>query len=170
VSPITLPTTRKERGLRGAHVLGLFLAFFGAVFVVNGAMIFSALSTHTGLVANEPYRKGLHYNERIAADERQSRRGWTEQLEVSRDGRVSLSLAEADGRMVQGLRIEGALGRPSTDKHDIRLALAEGAPGIYAAQIAPLAEGNWLVTLEAWGRGDSQEPVYRLRRRLWLKR
>jgi nitrogen fixation protein FixH len=168
VSPTTLPAARRERGLRGAHVLGLFLAFFGAVFIVNGAMIYSALSTHTGLVAKEPYRKGLHYNERIAADARQSRLGWTEKLDVGRDGRLSLSLAEAHGRAVQGLKIEGALGRPSTDRHDIRLALTEGQPGLYTAQMAPLAEGSWLLTLEAWG-ADSQEPVYRLRRRLWLE-
>ena len=59
-------------------MLGVFLGFFATVFVVNGAMIYSAVSTHSGLVANEPYRKGLHYNERIAADERQARLGWTE--------------------------------------------------------------------------------------------
>ena len=53
-------------------------------------MIYSALSTHTGLVANEPYRKGLHYNERIEADERQARLGWSDSIEIGRDGRVTL--------------------------------------------------------------------------------
>ena len=79
---------RKAHGLQGHHVLVVFLAFFAAVFVANGAMIYQALSTHTGLVANEPYRKGLHYNERIAADARQSAAGLGETLEVTRDGRV----------------------------------------------------------------------------------
>jgi nitrogen fixation protein FixH len=150
-------------------VLGVFLAFFAAVFAANGAMIYSALSTHTGLVANEPYRKGLHYNERIAADARQGRLKWVEKLEVSLDGRVGLSLAEADGRAVRGLRIEGVLGRPSTDRHDIRLLLAAKAPGRYEAQAAPLAEGNWIIALEAFAGKDEAEPVYRVRRRLWLK-
>lgn len=169
MSPTTLPTARREQGLRGRHVLGLFLAFFATVFAANGAMIYSALSTHTGLVANEPYRKGLHYNERIAADARQSRLGWVQTLEVTPGGRVSLALAEADGRPVRGLRIEGVMGRPSTNRHDIQLALAEQAPGRYEAQTAPLAEGNWLVTLEAWAAGEPEEPIYRVRRRLWLK-
>ena len=40
-------------------MLWAFLAFFGTVFAVNGAMIYAAVSTYTGLVANEPYRKGL---------------------------------------------------------------------------------------------------------------
>ena len=68
---------RRQQGLQGRQVLACSLAFFAAVFIVNGAMIYSALSTHTGLVANEPYRKGLHYNERIAADERQAHLGWS---------------------------------------------------------------------------------------------
>ena len=124
-----LRTTRKPPGLNGRHVLGVFLTFFAAVFVANGAMIYSALSTHTGLVANEPYRKGLHYNERIAADARQGRLGWVEDVGLSIDGRVSLALAESDGRPVRGLRIEGVLGRPSTNRHDVRLALAEKGSG-----------------------------------------
>jgi nitrogen fixation protein FixH len=165
-----LRTIRKPRGLSGRHVLGVFLAFFAAVFVANGAMIYSALSTHTGLVANEPYRKGLHYNERIAADARQGRLGWVQNVELSIDGRISLALAEPDGRPVRSLRIEGVLGRPSTNRHDVRLGLAERAPGRYEAQAAPLAEGNWIVTLEAFTSANPEEPIYRARRRLWLKR
>jgi len=53
------------------------------------------------------------------------------------------------GRPVRGLRIEGVLGRPSTNRHDVRLVLAEQAPGRYEAQSAPLREGNWIITLEA---------------------
>ena len=46
-------------------------------------MIYQAMSTHTGLVANEPYRKGLHYNDRIDADARQARLGWVDTLDVT---------------------------------------------------------------------------------------
>jgi nitrogen fixation protein FixH len=69
MSGIVLPGAPRQQGLRGGHVLGAFLGFFATVFVVNGALIYSAISTYSGLVANEPYRKGLQYNERIAADE-----------------------------------------------------------------------------------------------------
>lgn len=168
MSPTTLPTVRRRQGLQGRQVLYLFLGFFAAVFAVNGAMIYSAVSTYSGLVANEPYRKGLHYNDRIAADERQARLGWTETIEVSRDGRVRLALAEADGRPVRGLQVAGVLGRPSTNRHDIALALVEDAPGQYEARTAELTEGNWLVQLDA-RLPAAAEPVYRTRRRLWLK-
>lgn len=169
MSPTVPPAARRVQGLRGSHVLGMFLAFFAAVFVVNGGMIYSALTTHTGLVANEPYRKGLHYNERIEADARQARLGWSDTIEIGRDGSVGVVLADAGGRPVSGLRVAAVLGRPSTNRLDVRLTLAEAAPGRYEAQTAPIAEGAWLVALEARADAKAEDPIYRARRRLWIK-
>jgi nitrogen fixation protein FixH len=169
MSPTILPTRRRQQGVGGRHVLMLVVGFFGAVFAVNGVMIYSAVSTYSGLVANEPYRKGLHYNERIAADERQARLGWSDSVEIGRDGRVALSVTHSDGRPVPGLKIEAVLGRPSTNRHDIKLALAESAPGRYEAQTAPLGEGSWLIAAEARVDARAEDPVYRTRRRVWLK-
>jgi nitrogen fixation protein FixH len=139
------------------------------VFAVNGVMIYSAISTYSGLVANEPYRKGLHYNDRIAADERQARLGWDDSVEIGRDGRVSVSITRGDGQPVAGLEIEVVLGRPSTNRHDIKLSLREMAPGRYEAQTAPIGEGNWLIAAEARVDARAEDPVYRTRRRVWLK-
>ena len=60
------------------------------------------------------------------------------------------------------------LGRPATNRYDVKLALTETAPGRYEAQTAAIAEGSWLITLEAGAR-RTREPIYRTRRRLWLK-
>lgn len=157
----------RNRTLCGSHVLAVVAAFFAAVFLVNGAMIYVALSTNSGVVGSEPYRTGLHYNERIAAEARQRRLGWTDSLSVGRDGGVVYTLAAPDGRPVAGLRTAGILGRPSTNRHDIALALREVAPGRYEAQIGPLAEGTWLIAIDAW-RTDGADPVYRTRKRVWL--
>lgn len=164
---VSIPSPRRE--ISGKHVLGAFLLFFATVIAVNGTMIYSAVSTHSGLVANEPYRKGLHYNERIAADERQSRLGWIETLVVARDGRISLTVTDAGGQGVRGLKIKGVVGRPSTNRHDVHLVFAEGTRGLYQAQSAPLADGNWIVTIDAFANGEADEPTYRMRRRIWLR-
>lgn len=169
MSPTVLPTRHRQRGLRGRHVLLAMLGFFAAVFAVNGVMIYSAVSTYSGLVANEPYRKGLAYNERIAADERQARLGWSDSVEIGRDGRVALTISSGDGRPVTGLAIAAVLGRPSTNRHDIKLALSESKPGRYEAQAAPLGEGSWLIAAEARVDARAEDPVYRTRRRLWLE-
>lgn len=164
----TILIPRRPQGVQGRHVLGAFIAFFATIFLVNGALIYEAISTHTGLVANEPYRKGLAYNERIGADERQARLDWTETLVVGRDGHVTLALAERDGRAVRGLKVEGVLGRPATNRFDLKFALAETAPGQYEAQAGTIAEGSWLIALEV-RQQTGAEPIYRSRRRLWLK-
>jgi nitrogen fixation protein FixH len=159
---------RRPRGVEARDVLAVLLAFFGAVFAVNGLLMYQALSTHTGLVANEPYRMGLAYNERIGAAARQAQLGWSERLDFGRDGHALFVLAERDGRPVRGLRVEGVLGRPASNAHDVKLAFVETAPGEYAAQTAQVPAGSWLIALEARAR-EGAEPIYRLRRRLWLK-
>ena len=69
-----------KTGLTGRHVLLAMLAFFGVIFAVNGAFLYFALGSHSGVVAVEPYRKGLAYNQAIAAAEAQERRGWRMEL------------------------------------------------------------------------------------------
>jgi nitrogen fixation protein FixH len=167
MNPTSL-VARRPRNVNGRDVLVVLLTFFGVIFAVNGALIYAAVSTHTGLVANEPYRKGLAYNERILADERQALLGWSERLEVGRDGHLRLALAERDSGPVRGLRVQGVLGRAATSRHDINLAFVETAPGQYEAQGPQLAAGSWLISLEA-RTVEGAQGTYRLRRRLWLR-
>ena len=155
--------------LKGWHVLAALIAFFGTVFAVNGYFAFSAISTYTGVVSAEPYRKGLAYNERIAASERQGALGWQEDVIVDRTGRVTVLIRDGDGNPVPYLRLAGTIGRPSTVRFDRRLALAERAPGRYEAEAGGLDAGAWLVGVEARRTAADPEPTYRARRRLWLK-
>jgi nitrogen fixation protein FixH len=158
---------RRRKGLDGRHVLAGLVAFFSAVFAVNGAMIYSAISTYSGVVSSEPYRKGLHYNDRIAADARQANLQWQDAIALQGEGRVLFRLTDADGSPVRGLDIEAVVGRPTTNRQDVKLILQPLADGSYAGQIAPLPPGIWLVTIEARLTG-SPDPVFRTRRRLWI--
>ncbi len=156
-------------GLKGRHVLMVFLGFFLVVFAVNGVFLYSAISTYTGIVSVEPYRKGLNYNDRIAADEAQKAQGWHEALEVTRSGQVTLRLTNRLGAPVEGLSVTGTFGRPSTAQHDVKLALTEVQPGTYAAHVSNPEAGAWIVALEARSVAASNEITYQLRKRLWLK-
>lgn len=155
--------------LKGRHVLMVFAGFFLVVFAVNGVFLYSAISTYTGIVSAEPYRKGLQYNQRIAADEAQTARGWQETLEVARDGQMTLRMTSRLGAPVEGLRVTGTFGRPSTAQHDVKLAFDEIQPGTYATRIAPPEAGAWIVSLEARGIAEPDEIAHQSRRRLWLK-
>jgi len=161
-------TASNERRLSGRHVLIAFVGFFGVIFAVNGYFLYSALATHTGVVSQEPYRKGLLYNDRIAADERQAELGWTHNLDAATDGRFTLSVTDKAGAPVAGLRIEATVGRPSTIEFDRQLTFRETIPGTYAASSDPLAAGTWVASIEAYNVA-SANPTYRGRNRLWLK-
>lgn len=159
----------EPRTIDGRHALALLIVFFGIVFSVNGYFLYSALSTHTGVVSVEPYRKGLAYNQRIAADEQQTALGWHDEITVSRDGVITIDIKGPDGHAISGLTITGTIGRPSTAAHDRPLALGGQPAGRYSATTTALSEGAWIITLEARKSLDDAEPVYRARRRLWLK-
>jgi nitrogen fixation protein FixH len=160
---------REEGTVKGYHVLFGVLSFFATVFAVNGYFLFAALSTHSGVVAQEPYRKGLEYNARIAADERQTELGWHDDVNVTGDGKVSVTVLDREARPLSGLDISGTIGRPSTVRYDRTFRLAEPERGRYAADVGALEPGNWIIAIEARS-GEETEPAYRARRRLWLKR
>lgn len=158
---------RRAGGLSGRHVLYGMIGFFGVIFVVNGYFLYAALATHSGVVAQEPYRKGLAYNARIAAEERQLELGWADEVTVDRTGRVALVLAQRQGEPVRDLLVQGTIGRPSTAREDrqLRFSVRDGG---YVAETGPLADGSWIVEIAA-RMSSAAEPVYRARRRVWLK-
>ena len=157
-------------GLTGRHVLVLLGGFFAIVFAVNAYFIRMALSTHTGVVANEPYRKGLKYNERIAAAKRQESLGWMDDVAFSSDGRrIVISLRDGAGMPVGGLALTATLGRPATARNDVAVTLGETLPGRYEAIVTLAGGGAYIATFEAQ---DPLSPgagvLYRGRKRLWL--
>jgi nitrogen fixation protein FixH len=158
--------------IQGWHVLTAMLLFFGVIFAVNGIFLTAALRTHTGIVSKQPYRIGLDYNKRIEAGERQKNLGWTEKLTLDPSANtLQLELMDQSGGPVSGLVISGFVGRPSTEQHDIEVSLVETTkPGIYSAKLDALPTGNWLIQLEAIRlHRTTQETVYRIRKRIWLK-
>lgn len=159
-----------ERVITGRMVLFGLIAFFGVVFAVNGTMLALALKTNTGMVANEPYRKGLKYNERIAAEERQQALGWKSEITVdAKAKRIVAVLTGPDGAPLTGLRANAKVGLAVTDREDSSATLSETAPGRYEAAVQIADAGNFIADLEVTDPYDSsQGVVYRARRRLWL--
>lgn len=161
-----------ERAITGRHVLIGMVAFFGVIMAVNAVFLYSALSTHTGVVANEPYRKGLTYNERIEADRQQNELGWQGDVVLEPSGEaIAISLLDRNGRPLTGLAMTARIGRPSTSDLDIRVDMKETAPGRYDAKLSKLEAGTWQIDVEArelQAKG-ADVAVWRARKRLWLK-
>ncbi len=157
--------------MNGRKVLLMLVAFFGVIFCVNGVFAYFAVSTFNGLVTEGSYRKGLQYDKQLAAEAAQQRLGWTTALDLSADGRkLRFSVMDSNGRPVSGRQVRVELGRPATDRFDRRVVLRESGPGTYASDVALPGAGNWIAQLAVIeGDGDSEEIVYRMKKRLWLR-
>ena len=168
-----MTTLAKDSGqtLTGRTVLFVIIGFFAVVFAVNGVFLFLALSTNSGIVTVEPYRKGLKYNERIAADERQLALGWKSDISIdAAAGTLAAVISDRDGKALTGLGVTAKVGRAATDREDINATLTETAPGRYEANLSLHDSGGYVANLEVSDpNAPSQGAVYRARRRLWLK-
>lgn len=156
------------KGIDGRHVLLALVALFGVMFLVNGIFVYLAIATFSGGDTTRPYQRGLNYNRTLEADRLQAKLGWriepAYEVEV---GRVVIKILNGDDGPVTGLRLNGKLGRPATDKEDRPLRFEEVSPGIYVADVdAP--SGIWVLSMVAREKGEGRAALYRLKRRLFV--
>ena len=157
--------------MTGGRTLAILVAFFGITFAVNGVMIYEALSTFGGLETADAYRRGLAYNERIAAAVAQDKLGWQSGLDYEPSLHVlRFSLRDAGGEPLSGLRVVTRLGRPATDRLDRKLDLEETKPGVYEAMTGDMEPGAWAAQVDvSRPAGANGAAIFQTRRRLWLK-
>lgn len=164
-------TFATAKPLTGRSVLIATLSFFAVILIANGIFLTLAISTNTGVVANEPYRKGLKYNERIDADQQQKSLEWTSDISIDENDRKLVALlSDREGKAVSGLSARAEVARAATNREDVETALNETAPGRYEAQLPIVNAGSFIVDLEISDPKIADHiVVYRARRRLWLK-
>ncbi|MCH9808521.1 MAG: FixH family protein [Alphaproteobacteria bacterium] len=154
--------------LKGWHVLAALLAFFGTMIAANGVFLYYAITTFTGVETSDAYRKGVAYNARLEESRQLGKLGWQGKFKVN-DGVIELVLVGEDGTPVRGVRIDGKVGRPATDRYDAQAKFSEIGDGIYRSDKLTLAPGNWIVTVEARDPvSKDASPRFRLKERLWL--
>ena len=158
------PDKRPDRRLGGPArflphpVPMMFIAGFLVVIAVNGALIFFAEDTFSGLETENAYQQGLDYNKTLAAEAAQERLGWRYQAMISdeADGRRTLQvqLTDREGRPLDGVKLEAFLVRPSNGGMDVSLSPQPKGDGRYAADFTLPAPGQWDLRLVAQ-RGDA---------------
>jgi len=137
--------------LTGRHVLAMIVAFFLAIFVVNGIFVYVSLNSHPGVISEDAYRKGLDYNRTLERADRQNARGWRTTVTLD-GGFVAVALSDRNGAPLTGLAVRAEVRRPVHDRSDTSLVLRETAPGRYRAATA-LASGRWELRLTAAAQG-----------------
>lgn len=152
----------------GRKALILIVGFFAVVAAVNGVFIAAALTTFPGLTEDNPYQRGLAYNRVLDAAERQRMLGWRISLttESAPQTILTVQVADAQGRPVEGLVASVALRRPAERDDDREAVLTPIGGGTYRAALSLLAPGNWDAELRfEQGAGEP----FIARQRLWMK-
>ena len=148
--------------------VSLWLAgFFGLIFATNAIFITAAVKTFRGEDEQSPYLQGVAYNQTLEHRARQVRLGWQASIAARREasGKVDIvvELHQRDGRPETGATIAGQLRHPADENRDRSLHFLELSPGVYHAEQADIASGNWDVLISNKGRDPFQAS-----RRLWL--
>lgn len=138
----------------------IFVVGMLVVIAVNIVMITYAIGTFPGLETDDAYRKGLAYNQTLAAARVQEARGWHVDVRYApagtaaaagaaaaaadaHEGELVVTVVDKAGQPLYGLDVTAALVRPTREGFDRSLALEPGAAGEYRGEaILPLA-GQW---------------------------
>lgn len=155
--------------LKGRHVLGLLLAFFGVTIAVNAVFATYAVSTFSGEDVSKPYLRGLDYNTTIAERAAQQGLGWSAEIGAVRgpqtDVTVSVRIVGHDGVPKDDLKVEAKLRRPTDASLDRTFAVDAAGKGTYRAVQNGVSPGQWDVIARATSaNGD----VFEAQRRVVL--
>ncbi|WP_193771489.1 FixH family protein, partial [Candidatus Magnetaquicoccus inordinatus] len=101
-----------RRNWRPEPWLTAIVLFFLVVFAVNALMIRLSLQSWTGEVTDEPYRKGLAFNQTLSAQQAQDALGWQVKLEhapllVGKQERLQVVIRNAQGQPLRDASLQG---------------------------------------------------------------
>lgn len=120
----------------------ILMAAPAAAIVAGAITIWLAVASADGLVADDYYRRGLAINQDLRLQEQAVQRGIVAHATRATGVlRVELSGAAPEALLAQLVHTT----RPGQDQ---RLRLAPVAPGVYQAELLPLAPGRWRMILE----------------------
>jgi nitrogen fixation protein FixH len=136
--------------LSGKRVFIYFLAFFLTVGAVDFLMASLAVRTHTGLVTDHAYEKGLAYNRVVQAADAQEKLGWKAQLAYE-NGILVFSVSDTGGKPLAFSKATAFFSRPSGPQHDFsqaldgeKTALNLPQPGLWQARVeAQIGEASF---------------------------
>jgi nitrogen fixation protein FixH len=148
------------RPRRSLWIPWIFVGGMLLVVVVNGGLIFAALSTFTGVTVGRSFDRGRTYNHVLQAAARQEALGWQAAVRWEA-GLLHVSMRDREGLPVEG-EWEGVLLRPLQGlEHPLDFHAAGRAANLAEAQ--PELPGLWEARLRFLGRGGE---AFEVRRRI----
>lgn len=128
----------------GRFVLMCFVAFFSLIIIVNAIFIYSALTSHSGVVTKNPYEKGLAFNDTL---KKASAQPDLDHKVSYLDGVLRWELPMHDSVVV------ARIVRPVRDGYDFDLVLPHVGDGVYEAKLDLPMPGIWTANLKVIWNG-----------------
>ena len=144
--------THSRKPITGWHMLAGFAAFFGVIIAVNFYMASLARSTFGGVVVENSYVAGQHYNEWLQKAEAQKALGWTESVTLDADRHVIVRMSK-DAAPLSGIAATGEASHPLGRAPAIALTFHTYDTGIVRSEEV-LPAGRWQVVLSVRHNAD----------------
>lgn len=147
-----------------------FVAFFVVLTLLLGGMVWIAVRGNTGLVADHAYEDGIAYNSTLQAIAAQQALGWQGTIEVAPAGKTGdgqpvmavLTLHDAQGRPLDGVRGRIMFRRPTQSKLDRAAPLTPDGAGRYRATLTLPALGVWEAYAVVEANGQAWQTMRRI--------
>lgn len=125
----------------------MFVLFFAVFMILDAIFVYLAVSTHTGVVTDKAYEKGLAYDSVLEKAAAQKEAGVA--FDVSyHDHLFKTSVTDGEGKPIEGASVKVLFIRAVQAGHDFTAALTPSGPGVYSAEVKPPFPGAWTVKVE----------------------
>jgi len=124
-----------------------FVLFFVVLVALDGTFATIAIRTQTGLVTEDYYEEGVHYNDTLSAEAKIENLGWHSEMALADDGTFVLTLKDRDMTPLSGAQVTAKIERPVQDGYDFGLPLVETGNGRYVADIDFPMPGQWRIRI-----------------------
>ena len=132
--------TQAVKDPRDKWIPRYFVIFFAVIAVLDGIFVYMAVSTQTGVVTEQPYEKGLAFNETLEKAKAQPQ---LEHKVYYKKGVLRWTLP------IENASVSASIVRPVQDGYDFEIMLAHMGGGVYEARPETPLQGLWTAKLKA---------------------
>ena len=156
--------------ITGKHVFLMIAGFFLIIFAANGVLVYYALDSWSGLETENPYQKGIAYNQDIAKARDQEKAGYSVSIKITPSPErvigMKITALNRDGQPLTGKKLKVKLVRPAKEGFDQVPRIYENSPGEYSGQVQLPLPGIWDIKLDVY---DGDKHLYRSKSRIEVK-
>ena len=135
-----------KKPLNGWWVFAAFFLFFAVIVLVNSVFITMALKTNSGVVTEDPYRKGLRYNKTLELARSQPNVDSNFYFE---NNAVRWAIRDEADHAIENAQITAKFTRPVKEGYDFNVQLHHDGNGVYSVKPEFPVKGSWKVVLSA---------------------